>query len=83
MKVTGLKNKVTTILKLLFPKLWKKHYASKSMENTIMGGVFVEWWGYKINLGDYLTNVIVEYMLQAKNISLNKTRMGGGGRKSI
>lgn len=78
MKVIGLKNKVTNIVAILFPKLWKKHYASKSMENTVISGVFVEWWGYRINLGDYLTNVVVQYMLQERNVLINKSNSGGG-----
>lgn len=61
--IIGLSNKVKYVAQILFPKLWSKRYSNSSIEGTTVGNVYIEWWGYKTNLGDWLTNPVVEYML--------------------
>ncbi len=65
---------------VLFPKFWKRRYSKRSMENTNMNGVYIEWWDYRTNLGDYLAVVVAEHMLRQKfgTVTVQKKPAGGG-----
>ena len=70
-----LRNKIVLLNKITFPNLWGRHYSKAHMSGyTNISGVSHECSDIIDNLGDYLGNIIVPYMLSLKNIH-------GGGHK--
>ncbi len=68
--------KIRHISYILMPKVWKKRYEKVSLESTVMNGIYIEWWGWRKNLGDWLSLPVTEYMLQKRGISPAITRGG-------
>lgn len=75
--MTDIKEKLRRITYILFPKFWKNRYKKYSLENTVINNVYVEWWGHRVNRGDWLSIPVVEYMLQRKGIKPLLTTGGG------
>ena len=71
------KEKIRRITYIMFPKFWKKRYKKNSLEKTVINDVYIEWWGRRVNLGDWLSVPVTEYMLQRKGITPTLTTGGG------
>ena len=60
----------------IIPKFWKNRFNRISLEGTMIGDIYIEWWGFKKNLGDWLTLPVTQYMLSRKGLS-NEIVRGG------
>lgn len=66
----------------IIPKFWKNRFNRISLEGTMIGDIYIEWWGFKKNLGDWLTLPVTQYMLSRKGLS-NEIVKGGGKHRHL
>lgn len=52
----------------------EKALRQKNFRKYCKGGCFIEWWTHRINLGDYLSVPVAEYMLSLNGIDYGKAK---------
>ncbi len=83
MNHTSLIQKIKYMSYAIIPGYWKKHYSKKSLVSTSMNGIYIEWWDYKTNLGDFLGTVITKYLLENKYGKVEESNRGGITKTSV